>query len=249
MRQTTVKSYIYFLKHPNYNSCDQSVPQKVKEFIKLYLITLVLIFLSGIFIELFILLGAFGEYSQEISKLPDLTSKDNTYVYILTAMICGPIFEELAFRLLLTSYNKKFIAISLSLIIGYFITQILNSYLLALNSTFGYSIMTYAYPIIFALPFFIILNKIIFDLEETWIKNYPIFFYSITLLFAIAHIQTLTLNSEHYLFLPILMIPFIILSTSLGYIRIKLGILYAITFHFLINLPALIGILIRTYNW
>ncbi|GAF05774.1 CAAX amino terminal protease [Saccharicrinis fermentans DSM 9555 = JCM 21142] len=245
MRQTTVKSYIYFLKHPNYNSCDQSVPQKIKELIKLYLITLGLIFLSGIFIELFIILDVFGEYSQEISKVPEFTSKNNTYIYVLIAMICGPVFEEFMFRLLLTKYNRKFIIISLSLIIGYFITQIFNSYLLAISSVFIYSIMTYGYPVIFALPLFIMLNRIKFDFEKIWIKNHPIIFYSMTLFFAIVHMQTLTMSNEHYLFLPILMLPFIVLSISLGYIRIKLGILYAIIFHFLINLPALIGILIR----
>ena len=245
MQQPTIKDFISFFKKPNYESFDLSFPQKLKEFLKLYLITLVLVFFTRLLVELFILLNVFAEYSQKISKLPDITSKKNSYVFLVTAMVLVPVFEEIVFRLLLTKYNKRFITISLSLIIGSFLTKGFPGYLLNIKSIYIYNLMSFAYPICFALPFFVIANRIKFDFKLIWDRYYPVIFYFITIIFALTHISTLTISNEHYLFLPILILPFIVLGIALGYIRTRLGILYAIFFHFLFNLPMLIRIIIR----
>jgi len=245
MKTNTIKNFLIFLKKPNYESFNLSLNQKFKVLLKLYLITLVLMLSIRLLIELLIFLGAFEGYSQKISNLPEVTSKNNAYIFLTIAMVFGPAFEEIMFRLLLTEYNKKFIAVSLSLLTGYILTRSFSDYLLNIESAYIYGIMSYAYPICFALPLFAIVNSIRFEFELTWKKYYPVIFYFITIIFALTHIPTLAIHKEHHLFLPILILPFIVLGISLGYIRAKLGVLYAITFHFIFNTPMIIKILIR----
>jgi membrane protease YdiL (CAAX protease family) len=249
MRQGTLKNFLNFLKKPDCQTIDVSLTKRIKILFVLYIITLVLLSLSKLLQDLFIYFDLFEEYSQKISILPKITSKENSYIFLLTAMILGPIFEELVFRLMLTQYNKQLISISLSLLLGYLLTIHFDFYLLNIKSGYIYSFMAYIYPVCFAIPFYIIAQHLKLDLKKSWNRYYPIIFYTITIIFALMHIPTLTINKSHYLFIPVLILPFIVIGITLGFIRTRLGIIHAMIFHFLLNLPMILRIFIRVSEY
>lgn len=239
-----LKNYIFFIKKPDYNKIEDLTSfQKLKEILKLYLITLVLVGLASALNKLLIHLGVYNQHSQYINRLSELPNKDLIKTYLVFALFCPPILEEFTFRLLLTKYNKKLIITSISLIIGFILYRFFNKYLWHSQFPIIINIISYLYPIIFALPIFLILYFAKFNLKDKWNTNFTFVFYLFTLIFALIHILTLNITPEHYYFLPIIILPFLVISISLGYARIRFGILYSIILHCIFNAPTLIKIM------
>jgi hypothetical protein len=105
--------------------------------------------------------------------------------------------------------------------------------------------MTYLYPLILGVPFYFLLIKLKFNYKPIWDKSYAIIFHTVTLAFALIHIPTLEMDKANYLYLPILIIPFYILGVSFGYIRNRLGVIYAILLHFIFNAPVIVITLLK----
>lgn len=243
------KNYISFSKNPDFTEEQLSSVDKLKKLIKLYLITLLFLVLANLINKILIKIGVYQDFTQSINKLPQLTNKGFSISYLLIALVCAPVLEEFTFRLLLTKYNKKFIIISISMMFGFISYRLFYNHLWHSESIILFNFIPYLYPILFAVPIFFILNFIKFNLENIWHKHYPIIFYFVVVLFAALHITTLNINSEHYLYIPIIILPFIIYGISLGYARIRYGIIYSILLHFILNAPGIIKLLIQiTHN-
>jgi len=239
------KNFIFFIKKPDNNKKeDMTSSQKLIELLKLYLITLLFAMLISIVNKILIKLGAYGEYTQNLGNLPKLHNKAFIWTYLIFGLVWPPIIEEFAFRLLLTKYNKKFISISISLITGLAIYRLFYSYLWHPQSSIIFNTVSYLYPVIFAIPIFATLHLIRFNFSNLWKNNFTLVFYLITLTFALFHIFTLNITTTHLYYLPIVVLPFILFGISLGFARIRFGILYSIILHFLFNAPVIIKIML-----
>lgn len=244
MKTGIFKNFLIFIRKPDYNELEDLTPLlKLKELIKLYFITILLAAIISLLNKAFISLGLYSQYSQNINRLPEILNKDIIKPYLIFGLFCPPILEEFAFRLLLTKFNKKLITISLSLIIGLVFYRLFNKHLWHSQSPIIINIVSYLYPVIFALPIYLILYLIKFDLKKLWNINFTFVFYLFTIMFALFHILTLNITNVHYYFLPIIILPFLLFSISLGYARIRFGILYSIVLHFIFNAPVIIRVM------
>ena len=155
--------------------------------------------------------------------------------YLITL---GPILEELVFRLPLV-LNKKKIIISLSLacflLAG---TRFSESNLYSINTVYK--------------TVSIVLIGIIthFFLKESYLqmikgKYYPIYFYSITVLFGLVHLFNFykIVPMNLLIFAPLFVLPQIILGAFTGYIRLKNGLIWSIIMHCIFNIPGFLSLL------
>ena len=93
-------------------------------------------------------------------------------------------------------------------------------------------------------------NKII-RIEEFWNKNTGLIIYTVSILFALGHIINLKFENCDLIFLPLILLPFLVYGLSFGYLRARLGIIYSIALHFIVlalrfGLPEL-SILLKAY--
>lgn len=247
MRFGVLKSLLTFLGKPQVSINEELVfSNKISIFLKLYLITILFTSISNYLIWFLIQFGIIDEYSHFVYKLPLLENKDLVYNYLIIALFFMPIIEELCFRLLLTQYNKQFIMISFSLVVGYFASNILNLQIIKSDNMSFNVIISFVYPLILAIPLYAIIYFIKFDFRREWNDHFQYIFYIVTVFFAIAHLPSFDLNFRQYLFMPFIILPLLISGLVLGYIRIRFGIFYSIIFHFLINVPIYIKLLIIT---
>ncbi len=138
---------------------------------------------------------------------------ENVWDFILTAVICAPVFEELLFRLPLRM-NRITMGISTLLI---FVVGVLT----VIRGTEGTLIL-------FLVPLLVVLILL-------YLKKIPFkyVFYLSALLFGLAHFYNYTGESYFMLFFTIAV--FVFYGTVLGFIRMKYGIQYSILLHMLIN--------------
>jgi len=168
---------------------------------------------------------------------------NNKYAYAFLLLVIVPVYEEIAFRNLLIQFNKVKFFISTSLILSFIIINTAKgSFLLIENSI---NVFTY-YLLLFitGAVFFVILNVVINDrvknrIRGIWDKNFLLVFYLVTMLFWGLHLWENNLGEINFL---LLIQSFILLAFSfiVGYIRIKLNILFAIILHVLFNLPSVL---------
>ena len=139
---------------------------------------------------------------------------------------------------------------SLGMFIKYFLGNIFwipKSYLLL-------SIMGYIYIFIISALIGVALclfrTKII-RIEEFWNRNTGLIIYSIAILFAIGHIINLKFDNHDLVFMPLILLPFLVYGLSFGYLRVRIGIIYSIALHFIFltlrfGLPEL-SIILKAY--
>jgi membrane protease YdiL (CAAX protease family) len=93
-----------------------------------------------------------------------------------------------------------------------------------------------------------ILEECIFRAPISLFKNkqkyFKYIFYGFALLFGFVHIFNYEITPEILLFSPLLVAPQISLGLLLGYLRVKLSLIYSITLHMLFNASLLIPFLL-----
>src|SRR6056297_1784051 len=192
MMKNLMNDFINFIKKPDLNKFAAiSTKQKLKKLLKLYLLTLFFAFLINSLNNLLIIIGLYDEYSQNISNLPKLVDNNIIKTYLIFGLFFPPAIEEFTFRLLLAKFNKKYIDISISLIFGLIIYLYLNNILWYPQLAILTNIIAYLYPVLFALPIYIVLSFFYYNLKTIWNNKFPFFFYFFTILFAIFHILRL----------------------------------------------------------
>jgi uncharacterized protein len=151
---------------------------------------------------------------------------------LLAGLILGPIIEEVLFRFLLIPRHKNFVIFTCF------------SFCLAMISILKGSII---YLVIFftlgvTSCFFCLNFKSLRKAQKFLLNHYRLYFYLSCILFGFYHITNyIPLSYKLFLFMPMIVFPQIVISTFLGYLRMKFGILYSILFHSITNVfPILI---------
>lgn len=246
MHSETIRDFFLFLKNPNHiDDFNNPVLYKVIKLFKIYLIALLLLLVVNLLNRFLESLEFYSSPEHIIEDVAQSTNKLFSRVYLIIILLIYPVFEEFSFRLFLTKYNRKYSALSLSLIIGYIIYSLAHKYLWYFEHSFINNIIRYLYVICLSIPFifiYLILSKRVeknVKIKTLWDANFPVIFYCIAFLFAVLHIPFLNLDSNNYLFLPIILLPYFVYGVILGYVRIKLGILYSIILHIVLNVPSI----------
>lgn len=234
MRGNVLKDLFNFIKKPNYTPIiGLTFVQKLKLILNIYILTFISALLSGLLIYLLVKSDIVNN-----NELPlQLANKDYAKWGLIFGLLFPPILEELACRLPLIKFNRTLTRVSLSLIIGILMYTYFAQYLWHSKNIIIINLLAYLFPIIVAFPIYIILSFVKLIPENKWNSNFPLVFYSFTTIFALLHLLSLSIPSKHYFLLPIIISPYFILGISLGYIRVKLGILYSIFFHLIFNAP------------
>ncbi|RAJ12644.1 CPBP family intramembrane glutamic endopeptidase [Arenibacter echinorum] len=93
-------------------------------------------------------------------------------------------------------------------------------------------------------------EEILFRGPLIWFKNKKYFkycFYASVLLFAVVHMSNFELTGEVYYIAPLLVAPQLILGVFLGYVRVKLGLLWSICLHAMYNAVLITPILLYKF--
>jgi membrane protease YdiL (CAAX protease family) len=167
-----------------------------------------------------------------------LARKYELPVRILLIAIIIPILEELGYRAYLI-YRPINLAISGGLIIS---VQILSeSHVLDGNP----------YKLLIILGAFLAVSPLIYLavkrdeqrerlVERFWINNQKLIFYATVFIFAATHLLTFGFAGKQFFFIPLFILPYIVISYYLCKIRLELGLIWSIQLHMLINLAGCI---------
>lgn len=91
---------------------------------------------------------------------------------------------------------------------------------------------------VFLLPFYGIGRSTFRKAQHFWRQYYPVIFYSVAILFGAIHIFNFQSNAPAWkmaLWLPLLVLPQILLGILLGYIRLRLGFWWCLSLHAMHN--------------
>lgn len=222
----TLKAYWQFLQKPKYLRFSKDKKMLVKDFLWLLLLDLLFMsFIIGIYYGLSTL-KLIEAYEEKV----DIIKKYGFFGALFIGCILAPMIEEFIFRWHLT---KKYVSI-------YFVC-----FTLALVATYMLQLEDLGWPIFII---FIILSFIIHRYfkrmstskrHKIYYQLYPYLFYYTSLLFGLIHISNikgLTITDP----------TFLIFTTSqafgglsMGYIRVKYGLIYSIMLHACFNLIAI----------
>lgn len=202
------------------------------EFLRIYLLALLLSFFSGLLI--FTFFEVFNIEKPVNVFLNSFRQKSWSY-QIALACLYAPIAEELQCRLCLKYSKINFAAFSgiwlfyffKKFIVGSGIFGELNPASLAVG--LGLILMATIYS-------FLHENRDVNNrLEEFWHKHYKIIFYVSVIGFGFLHITNFDSRFSTLLLIPILTLPQTSLGFMLGYVRLKYGFLYGILLHSAFN--------------
>lgn len=215
-----VKDILLFLKHPQPEQYE--IETNGSKILRITIQYFIIIFTCTLFIS--ILLSPI----KQLDICPRLIHKRLPLtIYVI---LIDPILEELIFRLPLrfTSYN---ILISISLLL-LFLSK--NNIYLVLSISLAMVIFGY----------FLYTNtlNIKSHLEYLWKYHFTIIFYLFAIFFGLLHISNYKVVTPiQYLLLVLLVLPQIVGSLIMGYVRVKYcnGIIITIMIHILYNLSAL----------
>jgi len=263
MKKISVRKDIdLFLTHPDFYSYrDLSVAEKIKILIKVLILTYLALFLVSIPISILEKMDIISQVRHQTTFiLKEIQTKNLNYkpYYIFSTIFFVPLIEELSCRLSLTRFRVNYFIISVSIILGIFTTYYLHSipnifwipksYLLL-------SIMFHIYILMISASIggvLYLFRTKINRIEEFWNKNSGLIIYAVAILFALAHIGALKYEHRDLIFMPLILMPFFVGGLSLGYLRVRLGIIYSMALHFVflaLNFGlAELAILLKSYT-
>lgn len=244
--------FLSFFKKPGYyKSLDISEKAKVIIVFKVFMLTLLGLFIINIPLEGLKKLGLITEIAMKTNiSLKTIPAYYKSY-FLISTILFVPMFEEIAFRLCLIKFKVNYFIISVSVLLGMWIINFFWDYFWIPKSYLILSVIKIVYILLFAVltgGFLLIFRKKIEVIEKGWNKNAAFLIYFMSVLFAVGHINNLKFQSNDWFFMPLILAPFFVYGLSFTYIRIRLGIIYSITLHFIIllisyGLPEIVNIL------
>jgi len=233
-----------FLKSPNYNITIKTdkARNKVWDIFQLWSFFMALIVIIAIIISISL---SFFSYDLQSHKVVEFFTDQPIIIFILFAYIWAPIVEEIIFRLWF-KYSPWKIAIPISFIL----ILIFNALRFYYSEFFQFipwwffnlrSLTGITTVIIFVLIFSFILKTIFEKYLKTKIadkffdKYFIYIFYSSTIIFGASHIFNFNQFWQLWFLIPLLVMPQLILSAGLGYIRMRYGFSWSMITHFLDN--------------
>jgi len=259
MKKTSIRRDMYlFLKSPDYGRFnDLSTRERIIVLLKVLIFTQLGIVLVNMPVLLLQKLEVISQIPMKTDlRLNNIQTNFINYkpYFILATIFIVPLLEEISYRLFLTKFRVNYFIISVSIILGMFIKYFLGNIFWIPKSYLFMSLIGAIYILIISALIGCILNffrnKII-RIEEFWNKNTGLIIYSVSILFALGHIINLKLENRDLIFLPLILLPFLVYGLSFGYLRARLGIIYSIALHFIVlalrfGLPEL-SILLKAY--
>lgn len=229
----TVRDVIRFLRRPSLpvvaEEEEEFAPTPVQNPGRLFMHLLGLSLLLGL--SMVMLLGVL----QRAGLMPELPhamedamkSIPFALLFLLVAVVM-PALEELAFRLWLV-YTPQYFLISLWLVAIF-----MHSTLMQVGGAYlGYGILGVATLItIWLLAFKETAQR---SMHKLYIHHYGWIFYGATALFALLHLINFKPDPQILLFAPLLVLPQLLLGLVLGYLRVKLSMIWAIALHGMYN--------------
>jgi len=241
MKYNAIKDLLSFLKKPDFEPCklEPSVVfiSVLKIYFSLFFVSILLILLRKIIFQDAMMNNNIVDYSS--SEIQQYIS--NPWVLFFILLLIFPAIEEFSYRLFLTGYNRYFLSISLSLIVGDFVSLLFDiQFLYTEHLHINYLIVLF-FHVALSIPFFVFFFFLTKKnaIKQFWNKYFPYIFYIASFLFAIVHLQVLSFSHVN-VFLVILSIsPFFVSGLGLGFIRIRYGFKYSILVHVIANTPTL----------
>ena len=226
-------NFFDFVKSPKI-SCESSVKDqdKIAESVTLFIIK----FLFSILVAFII--GIFYDPQNLTDK--SMSERFSPLLYLLVGGMLLPLFEETLFRLFLV-FKPIYLALSSACFGYYFSTKLVfDSRLSLIDDTFFYRVGIGA---LFGCLIFIIVRnqKLKTQLRAVWTMKFNFIYYTSAVMFAWLHLLNFELNYINILLTPILTLPQLFSGLVTGYLRVKFGFLYPLSFHILTN-SILIGL-------
>lgn len=240
-----IRSFIRLVLKPDIHRIRTTPKNRFLLTLRFYFLTLLFLLIAAIPTMILEKMGVLTN-PEQFAAIPDFVnnSLDILFASILIPIIAG-VLEETQFRLVLHNFNKKYFDIFISLLVSYLITTLFGRYFLAYTEFYsGLLIQSTIIYLIFAVPIYFSFSQTNAHsswFEKNWNLAYKYLFYGLALLFALGHLPTLDLNREHLIFLPLTVLPFSVFALILSYVRIRIGLQYAILLHFTIDLIVIVA--------
>jgi len=235
-----------YLAHPHTDFTKSKYPVDIYfilSIVKVYVLFFFLAGMSGMLLNLFLSENIHHHFTSQLSNNQIKSQIGNPGLFILIIGIISPIFEEITFRLFLTNFRKNISIISISMIWGVLLLEVMEEFqlLFYFKDLLFYDLTMIFYVLCFGIPVFLLLKYFVpeYQLNRFWQKHFPFIFYSSSLLFAVWHVQSLNVNASNFFLVPFAILPYFILGLCYAYIRVRYGILWAIIIHILNNLPTI----------
>jgi hypothetical protein len=254
-KTSTRRDLLKFLKKPNFDKLqDLSIKAKIVILLKVLILTYIGLIIAQLPFQILKGLNIIGEISSNVDTVVETITKRNVdfkLYFLISSIFLAPFLEETGFRLFLTKFKINYLITSTSLILGFLIVYFSSTFLWRPKSYLLFSLSSYIYLLIISGVIGFVLWLLRNNLKETknfWDNNFGIIFYSVAILFALFHFMSINFYGNNLLYAPIILLPFLVYGLSLGYIRIRLGLLYSIALHFIIlsikfGMPELINTL------
>ena len=225
----------FFLKPEQESFSEQPVSKKLKWLLFLLVFEMPFIFVA---LSLYYLLATNGLINSENHAVVKLIKNNGITIIVVGLILVGPFIEELIFRLPLRYKKANFIP--LTIVIIFFTGTLLFK---KLHLSLALSIPLFVVFTAFSI-FFIFNQRMAEDRDKFLSSNYPYFFYSLTILFALIHISNFSYSVSLLLFAPIIVLPQFVAGFLFGFIRIKQGFIWGFFLHALHNAIFILPVLL-----
>jgi hypothetical protein len=231
-----------YLAKPNLKGSEQ-LPWLKIAFNVLRLWSLTFLFAISFALLVNILLASTG-HTEENFKLIEFVDELSSFFVVLVVVVLAPITEEIAFRLWLRFSPLKW-ALGISFF-SFFLISFFSEGAFNLYDVENILRSLFFLVFVFVAIFLVLRRRDVYKYVKQFFEKYfHIFFYIITLTFAMIHIANYDVNlKEIWYFAPLLVFPQLFLSLLIGFVRIKYGFVWAVLTHALNNSVAILPILL-----
>jgi len=226
MKKAIQLIFKFFLKPEQESFSEQPISNKIKWLLFLLVFEMPFMF-AAVFLQK--LLAENGLLDSENHLVMEFMKDNSKAVIIILLILVGPFIEELIFRLPLRFKKVYFIPFTLIILIYAGILIFKKLHLAPAVSI----------PLFVAITTFLIFyffNRHMAEKREiTLSANYSLYFYSVTILFALFHLSNYNYTPNLLIFAPIVVLPQFISGFLFGFIRIKQGFIWGFFLHALHN--------------
>lgn len=225
MKKAIQLIFKFFLKPEEDSSSGQTISDKIKWLLFLLVFEMPFMFVAVFLQQLLFRNGLVNSENHFVNEF----FRERDFLSSLIFMLILPFIEELVFRLPLRYKKINFIPFII------FIT-LLTWVLLSETFYFSLALSIPLFVVITAFLIFYIFNRRMAENRETFLSsNYPFYFYTVAILFALSHLSNFSYSVSLLLFAPIVILPQFIGGFFMGFIRIKHGFIWGFFLHALHN--------------
>lgn len=214
MAPSLLDTYLQFLRSPvlNHPAEDIAPTAALGQILRLYTLHFLLVMLAGMVITRF-------SGAQDDSLLPDAIADMSAWMLFFFAVVAAPVLEESLFRLPMRPFAVN-LAFSGSLVV---------SFLVMVNAP-SRSFLLFTLGILVGFNVYLRMKRSTMTVFRSFYDRYAIYiFYFLTLVFGAVHITNY--EPQVWALLPLLVLPQVIVSLWLGFVRIRYGFRWAVFAH------------------